>query len=85
MNLLDEYNKIIDNDPSRQGSLGTNDVAEMSVRTLRDSLLKETDWTQNRDVNLSNDSEWVAYRQALRDLPTQSGWPLEVTWPEKPV
>jgi hypothetical protein len=56
----------------------------MSVRSLRDSLLKESDWTQNRDINLSNDSEWVTYRQALRDLPTQSGWPLDVTWPTKP-
>jgi hypothetical protein len=84
MNLVDEYNKIVSSNPSRAGELGTNDVAEMSVRNLRDSLLKESDWTQNRDINLSNDSEWVTYRQALRDLPTQSGWPLDVTWPTKP-
>ena len=32
----------------------------------------ETDWTQNRDVTLSNDAEWKTYRQALRDITTQT-------------
>ena len=39
------------------------------VRTKRDELLKESDWTQSRDLVLSNDEEWKKYRQALRDLP----------------
>jgi hypothetical protein len=29
--------------------------------------------------------EWRTYRQALRDLPAQDGFPTNVTWPEKPV
>ena len=38
------------------------------LRSQRDELLKKTDWTQNRDVTLSNDADWKTYRQALRDI-----------------
>lgn len=65
------------------------------LRIERDRLLAETDWTQNRDVTLSNDAEWAAYRQALRDLPDNSNPVLDydnlpskisgVTWPTKPL
>jgi hypothetical protein len=58
-------------------------VAE-SIRSQRDKLLQETDWTQNRDVILENDAEWVTYRQALRDITLQDGFPHNVIWPEKP-
>tara|TARA_B100001250_G_scaffold413696_1_gene448668 strand:- start:2500 stop:2943 length:444 start_codon:yes stop_codon:yes gene_type:complete len=54
------------------------------VRDERNELLKETDWTQNRDVTLSNDAEWKTYRENLRNLPTQSGFPHNVVWPTKP-
>lgn len=56
----------------------------IEVRSKRDRLLIETDWTQGRDVVLSNDAEWKTYRQALRDLSSQSGFPSNVTWPTKP-
>ena len=39
------------------------------LRTHRDKLLAECDWTQNRDVTLGNDADWKTYRQKLRDLP----------------
>jgi len=54
------------------------------VRRERDHYLTESDWTQNRDVTLSNDTNWKTYRQALRDVPTQSGFPNSVSWPTKP-
>ena len=38
------------------------------LRSQRDELLKKTDWTQNRDVTLSNDADWKTYRQELRDI-----------------
>lgn len=64
---------------------GKIDQAEAeSHRSTRNSLLIESDWTQGRDVVLSNDAEWKTYRQALRDLPSQSGFPRSVTWPTKP-
>ena len=54
------------------------------LRQVRDQKLVESDWTQNRDVTLSNDADWKTYRQALRDI-TKSATSLDdVTWPEKP-
>ena len=38
------------------------------LRAVRNTKLAETDWTQSRDVTLSNDSAWKTYRQALRDI-----------------
>lgn len=64
--------------------VGIDNKAAENVRTQRDKLLQETDWTQNRDVTLSNDIEWVAYRQELRDITLQEGFPHNITWPEKP-
>ncbi len=45
-------------------------IAMNKLRRLRDKLLAESDWTQSRDVTLSNDADWKTYRQALRDLPS---------------
>ena len=56
----------------------------VSVRATRDTKLAESDWTQARDVTLANDADWATYRQALRDVPTQEGFPWSVTWPEQP-
>ena len=39
------------------------------VRKKRNIMLSECDWTQMKDVQLSDDAEWKAYRQLLRDLP----------------
>jgi len=52
------------------------------VRAERDRLLAATDWMALSDVNMS--PEWIAYRQALRDLPQQEGFPSNVVWPTKP-
>ena len=63
------------------------------LREERNQRLAETDWTQGRDVSLSNDIDWKNYRQALRDLPSKSNPKLNsvgdldissVTWPTKP-
>ena len=54
------------------------------LRAERNTKLAETDWTQNRDVTLSNDADSKTYRQALRDI-TKAYKSLEdVKWPEKP-
>ena len=54
------------------------------VRTDRDSRLSECDWTQANDSPLKAASAWTTYRQALRDVPAQSGFPRTITWPTKP-
>tara|TARA_Y100001972_G_C7590331_1_gene295927 strand:- start:377 stop:811 length:435 start_codon:yes stop_codon:yes gene_type:complete len=51
------------------------------VRAQRDNLLKDTDWRASSDLTLSD--EWKTYRQALRDITTQSD-PFNITWPTKP-
>ena len=62
------------------------------LREERNRRLQETDWTQYRDVTLSNDSDWQTYRQSLRDLPStaspqldEKGQLINVTWPTKPA
>ena len=60
------------------------------LRKERNRRLIEVDWTQFRDVNLTNDSDWKTYRQELRDLPSTASPKIEngiltnVTWPTKP-
>ena len=50
------------------------------IRTKRDRLLQESDWTQLNDAPVDREA-WAQYRQALRDLPQQEGFPGEVVWP----
>jgi len=61
---------------------GLDADAAAAVRSRRDVLLAETDWIGLSDVTMSSD--WATYRQALRDVPSQSGFPHDITWPEKP-
>ena len=53
------------------------------ARALRDKLLVACDWTQVADAPVDQ-AAWAAYRQALRDVPEQAGFPDNVTWPEEP-
>ena len=54
-----------------------------SVRATRDAKLAECDWTQVADAPVDK-AVWATYRQALRDITTQTGFPWTVTYPEKP-
>jgi len=54
------------------------------VRKERNNKLKETDWTQMKDVPEEISSKWVTYRQTLRDIPSQSEFPWNVFWPTLP-
>lgn len=58
-----------------------NEIAE-EVRFIRNQLLQETDWTQLPDVSVKQ--EYIVYRQALRDISGQPGFPKNVVWPTKP-
>ena len=53
------------------------------VRFSRNAELKKTDWTQISDAPVDQ-TAWATYRQALRDLPDQEGFPDNVVWPTKP-
>lgn len=55
-----------------------------AIRTKRNGLLAETDWTQTMDAPLDEDEieSYRIYRQALRDVPGQAGFPYaDVEWP----
>lgn len=64
----------------------TEEQQEMQVRAARNSLLDLCDWTQLPDAPLTAEQkqEWAEYRQALRDVPEQTGFPENVVWPSTP-
>ena len=55
----------------------------VNVRRSRNDLLTKCDWTQIAD-STADKPAWATYRQALRDVTTQEGFPWNVTWPEQP-
>jgi hypothetical protein len=57
-----------------------------TVRLKRRPLLRQSDWTQGPDAPLTAEQKtaWATYRQALRDITAQSGFPLNVIWPTEP-
>ena len=54
------------------------------VRTQRDVLLVESDWAVLPDAPVADGQAWKDYRQALRDVPQQTGFPTDINWPTKP-
>lgn len=60
--------------------------AEHNIRSRRDSLLQQTDWVviMHTEKGTNIPLEWEVYRQALRDITGQAGFPYEVTWPVNP-
>ena len=61
-------------------------MTDEEARTQRDKLLADTDWTQVLDAPIDTETReaYRAYRQALRDIPEQDGFPESITWPELP-
>ena len=55
----------------------------MNVRANRNRKLATSDWTQLADAPVDKQA-WAAYRQALRDITVQAGFPFDVTWPTAP-
>ena len=98
----DDYSALEWNDSSEKpteeqlrSELSTLENAEpmRRLRIRRDALLKETDWSQGKDVPVGIQSSYVNYRQQLRDLPNTATPVLDdstsvgissVTWPTKP-
>jgi hypothetical protein len=52
-------------------------------RNVRTSLLNKCDWTQLADAPVDK-AAWAVYRQALRDVTSQEGFPWTITWPTQP-
>ena len=62
--------------------LNIDTQASEGIRDTRNSLISKSDWMGCSDVIMSD--EWREYRQELRDITTQEGFPHNVDWPEEP-
>ena len=78
------YTKYSVSDMGAEAKAALDASQAKSVREQRDRLIAETDWTQGKDIADSVSAKYTTYRQALRNLPTQSGFPWTVQWPTKP-
>lgn len=71
---------------------GADNRVATEVRKQRDRLLAECDWVTVKAIDQNAQDSlgiqipqvWLDYRQALRDVPTQAGFPHTITWPTKP-
>jgi hypothetical protein len=60
-----------------------DEIVWPTIRTRRDALLVQSDWTQLPDVPLEDKAAWATYRQALRDV-TEQPDPHNIVWPTPP-
>lgn len=60
-----------------------DDIQATSQRRERNQLLKDSDWTQVADAPVDK-AAWASYRQELRNISTQAGFPISIEWPVKP-
>jgi hypothetical protein len=60
-----------------------NEAQAANVRSERNTKLAASDWTQVEDAPVDK-AAWVAYRQALRDITAQTGFPWTIDWPTQP-
>lgn len=59
---------------------------EYKIKTKRNNFLSQSDWTQipNNPLTPEKQEQWAIYRQQLRDITEQPGYPFNVVWPVKP-
>ena len=76
--------EITDQNP--QEIIKTDDVQKKKIRDQRKARLVESDWTDLPNTPMSSEkkTEWIGYRQSLRDIPSQQGFPWDVIWPNTP-
>ena len=70
-------------DLSNEEILQRNTTQAAVVRSIRNAKLTESDWTQIADAP-ADKAAWATYRQALRDISSQEGFPMTITWPDAP-
>ena len=63
-----------------------NAEAALAVRNTRDGLIASCDWMAIKafEAGTTVATEWATYRQALRDVSAQAGFPNDITWPTQP-
>ena len=78
------YTKYSVSDMDDEAKAVADETQAKSVRQERNTKLSACDWTQLTDAKVDS-LAWANYRQQLRDLPEQEGFPWEVTWPTEPT
>ena len=81
--LIDGFLKVLDEAEVTQEQQAEADSQAHRVRVDRTLRLQASDWTQLADATVDSQA-WSVYRQSLRDIPQQEGFPWGVTWPEQP-
>jgi hypothetical protein len=73
-------------DASAQEISQRTEEQKSNVRSERDQKLVESDWVviKSMETDVPELDAWKSYRQTLRNIPQQSGFPWSVEWPEKP-
>lgn len=71
----------------RWAPVPTSAALAIAARTERDRRLSATDWVTLRalEADQAVPTEWRTYRQALRDVAAQPGFPTSITWPQEPT
>lgn len=77
------FTKFVLVDMPDEAKAAMDEQQAASMRAERNRRLTECDWTQLAD-STADKAAWGIYRHVLRELPEQSGFPWDVTWPEKP-
>ena len=82
----DEGDAPIQADLEAEKPVIKNILGFQHLRYQRDKKLAETDWvvTKANETGVAESDEWKTYRQALRDLPSNTTDPFNPTWPTKP-
>lgn len=76
------YTKQSVSDMSAEAIAAKDAEQAKSVRATRDAKLAALDWTQGKDIADEVSGPAATLRQALRDVPSQAGFPWEITWPD---
>ena len=80
---LNEKELVEYNNRQDKWELEADDRAAEIVRKNRNKKLTSCDWTQVADAQVDQEA-WATYRQALRDIPSQEGFPNTINWPTEP-
>tara|TARA_R100001369_G_scaffold854_1_gene2732 strand:- start:31 stop:309 length:279 start_codon:yes stop_codon:yes gene_type:complete len=81
LNGSDTNRIVIGDDYIPEGYTEIFPFLEQTAKEKRNELLSASDSMALADRITD---EWRTYRQALRDLPTQAGFPTSITWPVEP-
>lgn len=77
------YTNYVAVDLSPEACTALDEQQASTVRITRNARLADCDWTQVADSPVDK-AAWATYRQSLRDITSQPGFPWEITWPTSP-